>query len=208
MKAVYFGFIAAALFWFIMFSPLTADSVNFWFMMTIAAGSLSVFALTMDRGELRDLYAFDPKWIYIGLLSAAALYILFLVGDRISSLLFDFAKPQVSGIYSTRSQASPVVVGALLLLWIGPAEEIFWRGFAQRRMAGVMGPWKGYLVTTAVYALVHIWAFNFMLFMAALICGLFWGWMYMKFRSVWPGLISHAVWDLVIFVLLPVQGGG
>lgn len=205
MKGVYAGFAAAAVFWFFMFSPLTAGSVNFWLMMTIAAGSLTALALISDRRELGRLYTFEPRWILIGLVSAAALYMLFLVGDRLSSLLFDFAKPQVSGIYSTRTQASPFIVGTLLLLWIGPAEEIFWRGFAQRRMAEALGRWRGYILTTTVYAAVHLWAFNFMLFMAALICGIFWGWMYMRYRSVWPGLISHAVWDLVIFVLLPVQ---
>jgi len=205
MKAVYSGFAVAAVFWLIMFSPVTAGAVNFWLMMTLAAGTLSVLALVADRGELRRLYSFEPRWILIGLISAAALYLFFFFGEIISSFLFDFTKPQVSGIYSTRAQASPAVVGLLLLFWIGPAEEIFWRGFAQRRIAAVLGPWKGYVLTTAVYALVHIWAFNFMLFMAALICGMFWGWMYMKYRSVWPGLISHAVWDLVIFVLLPVQ---
>ncbi len=91
------------------------------------------------------------------------------------------------------------------MLVIGPAEEIFWRGFAQRRMQLAFGPAKGFLVTTAVYALVHIWAFNFMLLMAALICGLFWGWMYLHFKSVWPGLISHAVWDLFIFIIIPIH---
>ncbi len=205
MKTVYAGFVAAAVFWFIIFSPLTAGLVNFWFMMTFATGVLTALALASVRGRLRERYAFDPRWILIGLASATALYLFFFLGERVSSFLFDFSRPQISGIYSTRNQASPVVVGSLLFFWIGPAEEIFWRGFAQRRVAEAMDPWKGYIITTAVYALVHIWAFNFMLFMAALLCGLFWGWMYMKYRSVWPGLISHAIWDLVIFVLLPVQ---
>ena len=39
---------------------------------------------------------------------------------------------------------------------------------------------------------------------AAGLCGLFWGLLYMRTRSVWPGLVSHALWDLVIFVLAPV----
>ncbi|UCF31929.1 MAG: CPBP family intramembrane metalloprotease [bacterium] len=205
LKPVAVGFLAAAAFWFFMFSPLTAGTVNFWLAMTLATGTLTAWALGNDRHELRALYAFKPGWILTGLVSAGILYLLFFTGDRISSLLFDFSKPQVAGIYSTRSQASPALIGTLLLLWIGPAEEIFWRGFAQRRMAAKYGQWWGYFLTTAVYALIHIWALNFMLFMASLICGLFWGWMYVKYRSVWPGLISHGVWDLVIFVLFPIQ---
>ena len=205
LRPVVIGFLAAAGFWFFMFSPLTAGMVNFWFAMTVATGALTAWSLANDRGELRRLYSFRPQWILIGLLSAVVLYLLFFTGDRISAFLFDFSKPQIANIYSTRSQASPALIGALLLVWIGPAEEIFWRGFAQRRMAARYGDWGGFLLTTVVYALVHVWALNFMLFMASLACGLFWGWMYLKYRSVWPGLISHALWDLAIFVLFPIQ---
>ena len=205
MKPVLSGFLVAAVFWFLIFSPWTAGAVNFWLLMFVASGMLALGALWIGRRENTVLYAFQRRWIWIGLSSAAILYLVFFLGDSITTWLFDFAAPQISGIYGTKSQASSLLIGILLLLWIGPAEEIFWRGFAQHRLQTKFGPWKGYLLTTAVYALVHIWAFNVMLFVAALVCGLFWGWMFMKFKSVWPCLISHAVWDLTIFVLLPIR---
>jgi hypothetical protein len=204
IKQLLTGFLLAAVFWFIMFSPWTASSVNFWYAMILASGTLAVYGLTIGRNDIRDLYRFKIEWVGIGLVSAVLLYVLFFVGDSVSRFLFDFVKPQVSGIYSTKSQASPVFIGTMLLVWIGPAEEIFWRGFAQHRLQKHFGTWKGFLITTAVYAFVHIWAFNFMLFMAALICGLFWGWMFLHYKSVWPGLISHAVWDVTIFVIVPI----
>lgn len=120
-------------------------------------------------------------------------------------MLFHFAKPQIAGIYSTKSQASLWAIGSLLLLLIGPAEEIFWRGYVQRKLSLSLGDWKGFFTATLVYALIHIWSFNFMLIMAALLCGLFWGWMFMRYKSVWPGVISHAVWDVVIFVIFPIS---
>jgi membrane protease YdiL (CAAX protease family) len=205
LRPVLLGFLLAAGFWFFMFSPWTAAAGNFWLVISIAGATLVLWSAWHDWKDLRSLYEFQTKWVLIGVASAAVLYLVFLVGDRASALLFEFAKPQISGIYSTKSQASPVLIGALLLLLIGPAEEIFWRGFAQGRMAARFGQWQGYLLTSAVYALVHIWAFNFMLLMAALTCGLFWGWMYLKYKSVWPGLISHAVWDVFIFVIVPIQ---
>lgn len=205
LRPVVIGFVIAGVFWFFMFSPWTAGLSNFWLTMSLAATTLVLLSATNDRKRLRALYAFRPRWIALGLLAAAFLYALFFLGDRVSAVLFEFSKPQVAGIYSTKSQASPLLIGVLLVVLIGPAEEIFWRGFAQRRMQEKFGRWSGYLLTTAVYAFVHIWAFNFMLLMAALICGLFWGWMYLKYQSVWPGLISHAVWDLLIFVIIPIQ---
>jgi uncharacterized protein len=205
LRPVVVGFMIAGVFWFLMFSPWTAGLVNFWLAMSLAGTTLVVWSFVHDRKEIEALYAFHGRWIAIGLASAVLLYLIFFVGDRVSALLFEFSRPQIAGIYSTKAQASPFLIGSLLLLLIGPAEEIFWRGFAQRRMQGKFGAWKGFLLTTAVYGFVHIWAFNFMLLMAALICGFFWGWMYLKYKSVWPGLISHAVWDLFIFVIVPIQ---
>jgi len=194
----------AALFWLIMFSPWTAGAVNFWLAMTVAAGVLAGSALLVDRRRLAGPYHFEPRHLLVGGISAALLYGVFFAGHAVSTWMLAFADHQIGGIYATRSEAHPALVGALLLLWIGPAEEVFWRGFVQRRVAERTTPLKGLLITTAVYTLVHVWAFNFMLLGAAGVCGLFWGLMYMRYRSVWPGLVSHALWDLVIFVLLPV----
>jgi membrane protease YdiL (CAAX protease family) len=107
-------------------------------------------------------------------------------------------------IYRSREQASSLIIGILLFLWIGPAEEVFWRGFVQHRLSKRLGEMQGYVFTSLIYASVHIWAFNLMLFLAALICGLFWGGLFKRYRSVWPVLISHAVWDVAIFILFPI----
>ena len=33
---------------------------------------------------------------------------------------------------------------------------------------------------------------------------LFWGLLFHWTRSLWPGMISHAVWDVTVFLLLPI----
>ena len=48
-------------------------------------------------------------------------------------------------------------------------------------------------------------ALNFMLLVAAAICGLFWGLIYQRERSLVPVIISHSLWDLIIFVLYPLS---
>jgi len=195
----------ATFFWFVLFSPWTAPRLNFWLVMAMATAVLSAAGLWLQKDRLRGIYAFRPFHILIGLVSALLLYAVFWVGNLVSTQIFLFAKPEIAGIYSTREQASPLAIGLLLLLWVGPAEEIFWRGFVQERLYAKYGRTGGYIVASLVYAAIHVFGFNFMLFMASLICGLFWGAMYLKFRSVWPGLISHAVWDVMIFVVIPVQ---
>lgn len=191
-------------FWFAMFSPWTKEAVNFWYTMLIATGVLGSFALSLGRAELARVYRFEPRHIVMGVVFAAALYGVFYVGRIVSTALFPFAAGQIKNIYATRSQASPAMIATALMTWIGPSEEVFWRGFVQDRLMRKYGDLKGFAITTAIYAVVHVWAFNFMLFGAALICGLFWGFIYLRTRTLWPGLISHALWDATIFVFLPV----
>ena len=83
-------------------------------------------------------------------------------------------------MYVTKAELNPAVIGLLLFFIMGPAEEIYWRGFVQETLTGRFGRTTGLLVTSAIYALVHIFAFNFMLLIAAAVCGLFWGLLYLR----------------------------
>ena len=93
-----------------------------------------------------------------------------------------------------------------MTLLIGPGEELFWRGFLQRRLQSHQGPFKGYLLATAVYALMHVGSGNLMLVLAAGICGLFWGYLYLRTGSIIINVVSHTAWDIAIFLFLPVGG--
>lgn len=204
MTALGLGCAAAAGFWFVLFSPWTAGCLPFWPAMLAATGALAAWGLAADRGRLGQAYRFQPWHAAVGVAAASVLYVAFLVGDAVAARLLHFAKPQVARIYGVKGDASPAALALMLLLWIGPMEEVFWRGFVQRRLAERWGPMQGWLAASAVYTLVHLWSFNLMLLAAAGLCGLFWGALYWHCRSVWPGLISHALWDVTIFVLLPI----
>lgn len=196
----------ALVFWIEMFA---LKNFNFWGEMVIAASLLAGFSIYLNHNAGPDinfrLYYWENSYLLIGIFSAAILYIVFFAGDKISSLLINFAAQQVNGVYSNKTQLNPAYIGLLLFFLIGPAEEIFWRGFVQDTLAHKFGENKGWIIASLIYGGVHIIAFNFMLFMAALICGFFWGYIFKKYKSLWPGIISHALWDLTIFVLLPVR---
>ena len=204
-KKVIFGLIAAAMFWFIMFSPWTKEVFNFWGAMIFSTAFLTFFSIVSSKADFREISVSKIKWVYIGIISAAVLYVIFLAGNFFSNMLFDFSKHQVTNIYSTKTQADKIFIGLALVLLIGPAEEIFWRGFIQHQFSKKIGGMGSLLLTTVIYALVHIWSFNFMLIMAALICGFFWGWMFYKYKNIYPVVISHAVWDLFIFIIIPIS---
>jgi membrane protease YdiL (CAAX protease family) len=205
MKAVWTLCVLAGALWLVMFSPWTREVVPFWPAMVVSSGALAASGLWVDRRQFREVCVFRWWHVPLGFSSAVALYLVFFVGHRIAAFILPFASDQVTLVYRTRSQADLWLIAVLLFAWIGPAEEIFWRAFVQRRLGQRYGPLPGFIVTAAIYTIVHVWSFNLMLLAAAGLCGLFWGAMFYRFRSVWPALISHAVWDVVIFVFLPIH---
>ena len=198
------GCLIAAVLWTIMFSPWTAPHVNFWVMMTCSGIVLTTFS-TLARRDWWKEVKLDLTNIALGVALAAALWGVFWIGDKLSSLMFDFARPQVNLIYGMKEGENPWVLTFLMLLIIGPAEEIFWRGFIQKSFSEKWNPNLGFIVTTLIYSLVHLSKFNFMLLMAALVAGLVWGLAYRFFpEKLGAIIISHALWDCAVFIWFPI----
>lgn len=194
----------AAVLWTIMFSPWTAPYVNFWVMMTCSTLILTAYSTWARRGWWKDV-KIDLENLVSGVIIAAALWGVFWVGDRLSSLMFDFARPQVDMIYGMKEGENPLVLTFLMLFIIGPAEEIFWRGYIQHDLSQRWNPDVGFLVTTLVYSLVHLSRFNFMLIMAAAVAGSVWGLLYRFFPDKLGAIvISHALWDCAVFIWFPI----
>lgn len=196
--------IVAAILWFYMFSPWTAGLTNFWITMAVSALILSGMALVFSRGELPKV---EKPLLQLagGVILALILWNIFAIGDRIAAKLFFFARPEVESIYAMKTGLHPAVISLLLVLVIGPAEEFFWRGYVQRSMEKLVSRNLAFIITTAIYALVHVWSLNFMLVMAALVAGCVWGLAYRLYPKALPALIiSHALWDALVFVWMPI----
>lgn len=195
---------AAAAAFFVLFSPWTKPSIPFFPLMTLTAFSLATVSLLLQRKEASDSFAFNAAAIPIGILSAVFLYGVFWLGHFLSIRILPFAAAQVESIYTIRADQNPWVIAGLLLFVIGPAEEIFWRGFVQKRLSNKYGILIGLILAAAVYTLVHAWSFNFMLLAASAVCGGFWGLLYAATGRLWPVIICHALWDVAIFILRPI----
>lgn len=209
--------IAAAL-WFFMFSPWTGKLVDFWTTMLFATWGLATLAQYLNKADgsilvLPEKLKDNILQLLLGIGLAFILWGVFWVGDKLSQMMFDFARPQVNLVYGMKNGHSARAIALMLLLVIGPCEELFWRGYVQRNFIKIFKKESGlfckenmaFLVTACIYALVHIWSFNFMLVMASLVAGLFWGLLY-RIRPSWlPAIVvSHAVWDALVFIVLPI----
>ena len=199
------GICIAAVLWTVMFSPWTAPYINFWIMMTCSGATLTLYSTWAS-----------PRWwkgiriglsdILLGAGLAALMWGVFWLGEFFSTLLFDFARPQVDTIYCMKEGENPLVLTLLMLLIIGPAEEIFWRGYIQKGLSSRWNPNMGFVATTLVYSLVHLAKFNFMLIMAAAVAGLIWGLAYRFFpERLGAIIISHALWDCAVFIWFPIM---
>jgi membrane protease YdiL (CAAX protease family) len=197
-----------------LFSPMfvlhDAGPIDFWWWMSGNLLILIALTLVLDRSYFpilkKDFQTDALKKTGIGLLSAAFLYLLFFVGNYLSRKWFDFAGSGIENVYDFKGNASAIRIAILMIFIIGPGEEIFWRGYLQRQFSARWGKWAGMVVALIIYTGVHVLTGNIMLILAAFICGLFWGWLYLKYESMLINVISHTVWDIVVFLLLPFGG--
>lgn len=197
-----FGLVGLALvFWFVIFG---LKLVNFWLGMAVAATTLAALSVRaagwpLPKGDV------TLRRLAVGVASAGALYAVFWLGDAVAARLFSFARPEVADIYLIREQGAVWAITLVLFCVTSPAEEIFWRGFVQRGCMERLGPLRGTLAGAGIYGGVHVLSGNVMLTLAALVAGLFWGWLYARTRSLAACIVSHAVWTVAVFVIWPIR---
>ena len=205
MKKPLTGFFIAAVLWTVMFSPWTAPYVNFWVMMTCSGLTLTLYSTWASPGWWKDV-RLDLNNVLLGVALAAVLWGVFWLGEFFSTLLFDFARPQVDMIYGMKEGENPWILTLLMLFIIGPAEEIFWRAYLQKNLSEKWNPDMGFIVTTLMYSIVHLPKFNFMLIMAAAVAGFVWGLAYRFFpKKIGAIILSHALWDCAVFIWFPIM---
>jgi membrane protease YdiL (CAAX protease family) len=168
---------------------------RFWERMTLTGFVLGNMALA-NEAELRRL-RFRERDVAVGLLSAAGLYAIFQAGDRMARAVMPSGSQEIGDIYALRSLRPKDEIATRLAAVIGPAEELFWRGFVQGRV-GTIG-------AAMSYGGAHRVTGNATLVGAATVAGIYWGLLRAIGMSM-PALItSHVAWDIWIFLLAPTE---
>ena len=207
------SFLAAILAVFL-FVPLFAlrriGEFDFWWWMSLNLVVLVSFGLFSDKSYLdlifKDIHKGLLKKIGLGILSAGFLYAVFFVGNEVSRIIFPFAGVEISQVYSFKQNASALRIVLFMIVLIGPGEELFWRGYLQRHWEKRFGKYWGFIFASVLYALVHAASGNIMLVLSAGVCGLFWGFLYLRYKSIILICVSHTLWDLMIFVFFTLGG--
>lgn len=203
------------------FQPSRAGTPGFYLGMAIPTLVLAVLGCVKawQDGILREWFRLKAGDLTIGILSAGVLFagtwavksalklphLLWLI--RLYDQMGDAAviRKQVSAV------AAVIVVTAI-------AEEIVWRGLVVTLLEEKVGSRRAWVWGAVLYAVAHvptIWALsdknagpNPLLVVAALGCGLVWGFMARRFERLVPGMISHAFFDCTVMLMFRLWGPG
>ncbi|HEV8536221.1 MAG TPA: tetratricopeptide repeat protein [Candidatus Limnocylindria bacterium] len=168
---------------------------RFWDRMTTTGLALGGLALSADRDARRA--RIGPREVALGLAIAAGLYGIFRAGDSVARRVMPRGGEEIGDIYALRSLRPKGELAARLAFVIGPAEELFWRGFVQRR--------AGFVATTALYGGAHVVTENATLTGAATVAGAYWGLLRALGAPLGALVASHVAWDIWIFLLAPTE---
>jgi uncharacterized protein len=174
---------------------------NFWIKIGLSVIIICLYTFLWQRPHFRfRLYA-----AIIGIISAVVLYGIFFLGNAWAPYFVPGAASQVGGIYELGTGTNRFLIFLLLCFITGPGEEIFWRGFLQENLMKRVGDFRGFVLGTLIYAGVHIFSCNFVLIMAALVAGAFWGALYLWKRDLGMVIVSHSLWSAFIFAVFPIH---
>jgi len=141
--------------------------------------------------------------VALGLGSAAGLYGIFKIGDRVARCVIPGGAQQIDDIYSLGQLRHSLELATRLGLIIGPAEELFWRGFVLRRAQQWLGRWAGAAASTAAYGGAHFVTGNVTLIGAAAIAGAYWSALAAMGMPMAALIVSHSAWDIWVFLVAP-----
>ncbi|MDQ0198393.1 CPBP family intramembrane glutamic endopeptidase [Neobacillus ginsengisoli] len=177
------------------------DKTIFWYI--FSASLLLLITYAMFQEEVDDEASFFT-YLSFGAMSGLFLYIILWLGYHAIGILH---LPFINSISRLYRWFAPSVFWQYLALVLvaAPGEELFWRGFIQKRLLTYYGPLKSILIASVLYASVYIYSGSFIFVLASFISGIIWGCIYFWKKSMPMVIVSHLVFDIMIFIILPLK---
>ena len=178
---------------------------RFWQRMTATGAALGTLAVAAEP-DLRRTRIRAPD-LALGLASAAGLYAVFRVGDRMARGIMPKGAEEIDEVYALRALRPRNEIAARLALVVGPAEELFWRGLVLRRLQRRSGRWRGAAAAAVAYGGAHAVTGNATLVGAAATAGAYWSALAAAGMPMGALVVSHVAWDIWIFLVQPTPTG-
>jgi len=94
---------------------------------------------------------------------------------------------------------------AVISLFAGVGEELFFRGWMQAVLIDRSGMWLGILITSAIFGFLHYLSTTYAIY--AFLTGIYLGLIYQVFGNLYIVMVIHAVYDFIALVYLVGKGG-
>lgn len=91
-----------------------------------------------------------------------------------------------------------LLIVALVLVAAPLSEEVLFRGFLLQGLARRWGFWPAAVVSSAVFALAHLWPY---LYVPIFIMGLAFAWLFWRTGSLWASIAAHATMNATSLVV-------
>jgi membrane protease YdiL (CAAX protease family) len=164
---------------------------------TLLMGVMWLVALRRHRVSWESL-GFRPVDLrglgaLLGVLAAAVI-----VMNLMMRLVID--PPRMQNPFLLGHGPAGIALTALLVIGVAPVvEEAFFRGFLLQGLAGRLRFWPAAVVTSAVFAVAHIWPY---LFPPIFLLGLAFAWLFWRTGSLWTAVAAHATLNATSFLII------
>ncbi len=186
-----------------------AGSLKF---LTIGLGDAGLYlliifiVLRLVHRPFTDLGFVRPKTRYVGLgfLMGIALFVIVsVVGNFIADYLGEPAPQSFAQAVTGAQYGWQFVLLLILGGIIAPMkEEAVFRGLVYPPLLQSYGKLKGILLTGLFFALLH---FDVVRFIPLFLGGVLLAWIYEKTSSIWPSVIAHGTWNVLMAIALWLQ---
>ncbi len=200
------GFVVVAASMVVMFTVPSHDFLAAAYGST-ACMAVAGYILSGRASGYSRLFRPRPWTIVLGLSSAVLLYLVFYAGNLGIAAIhpFGISASNEGSIYSLiSSPGNPAYLQVGVLAFDSVGYESFFRGVLQTRLQHGTGLASVFIVAL-VDASLHVFTLNPLWMVTTFIADSVWGLTYFYSKDMSSNTTSHFVWDLVIFLVLPIR---
>ncbi|HLU21849.1 CPBP family intramembrane glutamic endopeptidase [Lederbergia graminis] len=173
----------------------------FWYLYTANILFLVSFSILNEKLDETSISLENLIW---GLISGIFLYGIFYIGSSFLSLFPWNINYHIERLY-TLFKMKWIWHYFVLILIIIPGEEVFWRGFIQKRISRHLTPFRAIMTTALLNSLPYCFTGYPLLIIAAFFSAIVWGWLYVWKRNIMLVIISHLIFDVLLIILFPLN---
>ncbi|EHQ90748.1 CPBP family intramembrane glutamic endopeptidase [Desulfosporosinus youngiae] len=162
--------------------------------------------LHLIRRPFSDLGFVKPlrRFVVLGLIVGVLLFVgIGLLGNLLTKVLGTPAPQSFAAAVKGADYSWEFILLTLLGGVIAPIkEEMFFRGLIYPPLRQIFGRGKGILLTGLFFAALHL---EIIRFLPLFIGGVVLTWLYERSSSIWPAIVAHGTWNVLMAIALWIQ---